>query len=139
MLTGDMPILGQPQDERTFLERIEVPDEAPQYMPPDFIDYLVSRYRFHGFGPPHNWYRNYERTFERTAEYPDDVIRVPAMYLTGSGEWTVELSRTLGLDEFGKFVDLRVSGVAEAGHWLGQEQPEWVNLKAAAFLRSIEY
>lgn len=139
MLTGDMPMLGQPQDDRTFLERIEVPDEAPPYMPPDLIDYLVSRYRFHGFGPPHNWYRNFERTFERTAGNLDDVIRVPAMYLTGSGEWTVELSRTLGIDEAARFADLRVSGVAEAGHWLGQEQPEWVNLKTAAFLRSLEY
>lgn len=138
-MTGDMQILHQPNDGRNFLERIDMPPQAPAFMPADFIDYLVSRYRFHGFQPPHNWYRNFERTFERTAQNLDDVIRVPAMYLTGHGEWTVELSEVLGLDEREKFADLRVDGITEAGHWLGQEQPGWVNERIDEFLRAIDY
>jgi hypothetical protein len=61
------------------------------------------------------------------------------MYLSGTREWTVDLARTLQLDEEEKFNDLRVSGLAEAGHWLGQEKPDWVNEKIREFLDSIEY
>ena len=67
----------------------------------------------------------------------DDVIKMPAMYLSGTQEWTVELARTLQLDEYEKFSDLRVTGMVEAGHWLGQEVPEWVNDKIGEFLQSI--
>jgi epoxide hydrolase A/B len=139
VMRGHMDMLGQPADERSFLERITMPDTAVDFMPQDFIDYLVSRYRFHGFEPPHNWYRNFTRTFERTAAHAADVITVPAMYLTGTGEWTVELAQSLGMDELALFSDLRVTGLAEAGHWLGQEKPEWVNGKVSEFLQSIDY
>jgi hypothetical protein len=61
------------------------------------------------------------------------------MYLSGTREWTVELARTLQIDEEEKFTDLRVSGLAEAGHWLGQEKPQWVNEKIGGFLESIDY
>jgi hypothetical protein len=61
------------------------------------------------------------------------------MYLSGTREWTVELARTLQFDETSKFTDLRVSGLAEAGHWLGQEKPHWVNDRIGEFLRSIDY
>ena len=61
------------------------------------------------------------------------------MYLSGTQEWTVELARTLQFDEKAKFTDLRVSGLADAGHWLGQEKPEWVNHKIGEFLQLIGY
>ena len=137
ILVGEMDILNQPADDRCFLERIEMPAEQLAFMPNDFLDYLVSRYQQHGFGPPHNWYRNFQRTFERTEANVDDVIKVPAMYLSGTREWTVELAQTLQLDEYEKFSDLRVTGMIEAGHWLGQEAPEWVNNKIGKFLQSI--
>ena len=41
--------------------------------------------------------------------------------------------------ETSKFTDLRVSGLADAGHWLGQEKPQWVNDRIGEFLRSIDY
>ena len=139
IMTGEVDLLGQPADDRTFLDRIELPDELPDFMPRDYIEYLISRFRFQGFGPPHNWYRNFQRTFQRTANNLDDRIKVPAMYLSATGEWTVELAETLGLNELEKFADLRVSGLAEAGHWLGQEKPEWVNEKIDEFLQSVNY
>jgi pimeloyl-ACP methyl ester carboxylesterase len=139
VMLGNMAMLGQPADERNFLQRIDMPDTPVNFMPQDFIEYLVSRYRFHGFEPPLNWYRNFQRTFERTAGRADDVIAVPAMYLTGTDEWTVELARSLGMDELAMFSDLRVTGLADAGHWLGQERPEWVNGKIDEFLQSIDY
>ena len=116
-----------------------MPEQHPDFMPRDFLEYLISRYRYNGFGPPMNWYRNYQRTFDLTADHPDDRIKVPAMYLNGTGDFTVELARTLQFDETSKFTDLRVNDLAEAGHWLGQEQPQWVNDRIGEFLQSINY
>ena len=138
IMVGEMDILHQSAGGSSFLDRIEMPDQHPEYMPWDFLDYL-SRYQLQGFGPPHNWYRNFQRTFDRTAQKLDDVIKVPAMCLSGTREWTVELAQTLALDELEKFDDLRVSGLAEAGHWLGQEKPDWVNGKICEFLKVIDY
>jgi len=139
IMVGEMDILGEPADGRSFLQRIRMPQRHPDFMPEEFLEYLITRYRYQGFGPPLNWYRNYQRTFDRTDQVTDDHIKVPAMYLSGTREWTVELARTLQLDEEEKFNDLRVSGLAEAGHWLGQEKPDWVNEKIREFLDSIEY
>jgi len=139
MLVGEMEILGEPAGDRSFLDRIRMPEQDPDFMPRAFLEYLISRYQYNGFGPPMNWYRNYQRTFDRTADHLDDCIKVPAMYLSGTREWTVELARTLQFDETSKFTDLRVSGLAEAGHWLGQEKPHWVNDRIDEFLRSIDY
>ena len=61
------------------------------------------------------------------------------MYLSGTGEWTVELAQSLGMDELALFSDVRVTGLAVAGHWLGQEKPQWVNGKISEFLQSIDY
>jgi len=139
MLVGEMEILGEPAGDRSFLDRIKMPEQHPDFMPDEFLEYLISRYQYNGFEPPMNWYRNYQRTFDLTANHLDDRIKVPAMYLNGSGDFTVELARTLQFDETCKFTDLRVNGLAEAGHWLGQEKPQWVNDKIAEFLQSIEY
>jgi pimeloyl-ACP methyl ester carboxylesterase len=139
IMVGEMNILGEPADGRSFLDRIKIPEQHPDFMPHDFVEYLISRYQYNGFGPPMNWYRNYQRTFDRTADHLDDRIKVPAMYLNSTGDFTVELARTLQFDEMSKFTDLRVNGLAEAGHWLGQEQPQWVNDRIGEFLRSIEY
>ena len=139
MMLGEMEMLNQPNDGRSFLERAVPTEQRPEYMPSEFIDYLISRYHKHGFGPPQNWYRNFQRTFDRTAQNLDDVIKMPAMYLTGNREWTADFAEALGMDYGAYFTDMRVRGVIDAGHWLGQEQPEWVNEKIAEFLQSVDY
>ncbi|WP_193164750.1 alpha/beta fold hydrolase [Microbulbifer hainanensis] len=137
ILTGRFELLGQEADDRGLLERITLPDEPPEYMPRDFLDYIISRYQRHGFEPPLNWYRNFARTWQRTAAQTDNTITVPAMYLTGSKDWTNLYAQGIGLDMHTQCSDLRINEVIEAGHWLGQEKPEWVNGKIAEFLASI--
>ena len=137
ILTGRFELLGQEADDRGLLERITLPDERPDYMPQDFLDYIIGRYQRHGFEPPLNWYRNFARTWQRTAAQADNTITVPAMYLTGSKDWTNLYAQGIGLDMHKQCSDLRIGEVIEAGHWLGQEKPEWVNEKIAEFLASI--
>lgn len=137
-LCGYMDVLDQPDDGRSFLQRAEMPDQQPSYMPQEFLDYLTSRYQMHGFGPPLNWYRNFERTFERLKGV-DEVIRVPAMFLTTSQEWTNQFVELAGIDDTAMFADLKIRAEIDGGHWLGQEHPDWVNGKIAEFIAQTGY
>ena len=136
MLCGDVDMLNQANDGRGVLERAEMPAEQPDYMPQEFIDYLASRYEFHGFGPPLNWYRNFSRTFERL-QGVDDTIHVPAMFLTTMGDWTWQFTQMAGIDDTALFSDLRLRNEIEGSHWLGQEHPDWVNARIDEFLALI--
>jgi pimeloyl-ACP methyl ester carboxylesterase len=136
VLRGSMAILSQADDGTSFLDRIKLPDPPPTFLPNEFMDYLVSRYRFNGFRGPLNWYRNYDRTFERTVG-KDSVISVPAMYLTGTKDWTYHYVHELGFDMNSLFDDLRINRHIDAGHWLGQEQPDWVNDNIGEFLDTL--
>ncbi|SHE75501.1 Pimeloyl-ACP methyl ester carboxylesterase [Microbulbifer donghaiensis] len=137
ILTGHFDLLGQKAGDQGLLERITMPARRPDYMPQDFLDYITSRYQRHGFEPVLNWYRNFERTWQRTADRDGHTITVPAMYLTGSKDWTNRYADSIGLDMHERCSDLRINEVIKAGHWLGQEEPELVNRKIAEFLALI--
>lgn len=136
LFLGTINVLDQADDDRPFLSRLEFVEPKPSFIPDEFLEYLVSRYRFNGFRGPLNWYRNFDRTFERTAGM-DSIIRVPAMYLTGTREWTYAYVRKVGFDMSHLFDDLRIDRSIDAGHWLGQEQPNWVNDNIAEFLAGV--
>ncbi|WP_435349020.1 alpha/beta fold hydrolase [Haloarchaeobius sp. HRN-SO-5] len=136
MLTGESDAFGTDDPNADFLDTLTVPEEAPEFMPEDFLTYIATRYEINGFGPAINWYRNYRRTWEHT-EGKDPTITVPAMYLMGSEDWTNIYAQRIGLDMDEQCSDLRVSETVEAGHWLGQEKPDWTNRHILAFLESV--
>jgi pimeloyl-ACP methyl ester carboxylesterase len=136
VLCGTTRLLSQADDGTPFLERFGLSDPAPDYLPAEFMDYLISRYRFSGFRGPLNWYRNFDRTFERT-EGRDDTIQLPAMFLTGTDEWAYHFVRKTGFDMSALFSDLRINKATTAGHWLGQEKPDWVNDNIGEFLDGL--
>ncbi len=129
-------MLATDSSEAGFFDRIALPETAPAWMPQEFIDYTISRYRSHGFRPPLNWYRNFERSWERTAGR-GDVIEPPAMFLAGSRDWLQVFAGSIGLDMGLLFKDLRIHAEIDAGHWLGQEQPDWVNDRILEFLTGL--
>ncbi len=135
-LTGEMDLLAMEHGDMPVLERISLPESAPDYMPQDFLDYTTSRYSRHGFRPSLNWYRNFERTWERTAGR-SDVIEPPAMFLAGSKDWPQIFAKNIGLDLNLLFKDLRINAEVEAGHWLGQEKADWANEHIAEFLKGL--
>jgi pimeloyl-ACP methyl ester carboxylesterase len=69
----------------------------------------------------------------------DSTITVPAMYLMGSEDWTHIYAEQIGLDMSVQCSDLRISETIEAGHWLGQEKPDWVNAHILKFLRELQH
>ncbi|WP_440988813.1 alpha/beta fold hydrolase [Haloarchaeobius baliensis] len=136
MLTGESDAFGTDDPNADFLDTLTVPERAPEFMPEDFLTYIATRYEINGFGPAINWYRNYRRTWERT-EGKDSTITVPAMYLMGSEDWTNIYAQRIGLDMNEQCSDLRVSETVEAGHWLGQEKPDWTNRHILTFLETV--
>jgi pimeloyl-ACP methyl ester carboxylesterase len=136
MLTGESDAFGTDDPNTDFLDTLTVPEIPPDFMPEDFLRYIASRYEIHGFGPPINWYRNYRRTWERT-ERMDSTITVPAMYLMGDSDWTHIYAQKIGLDMNVQCSDLRINETVAAGHWLGQEKPEWANRHITRFLEML--
>ena len=132
---GEMEMFGQEDDGTSFLDRIEL-DSSADCVSDDLLDYMISRYQQNGFEGPLNWYRNFQRTFERT-EGKNDILKQPAMYLTGDKEWTNVYFTQTGYDISTKFSDLRIHEVTPGGHWLSQEVPEWVNGNIAKFLDTL--
>jgi pimeloyl-ACP methyl ester carboxylesterase len=137
-MCGEIDLLDQFDDGRTLLERIKMPETPPDFMPRDLLDYLQNRFSFNGFDPALNWYRNFQRSFERT-EGMGENLEPPAMYLTGSHDWPHDLAGLMGVSEIERFNDLRVTDMIEAGHWLSQEKPDWVNQNIDKFMGSINY
>lgn len=137
VLQGHMDLLNQGSDDASFLDRIDLLEPTPSFIPNDFLDYLINRYSFNGFEGPLNWYRNFKRTFELT-DGMSSVIKPPAMFLTGTQDWPHQFALQTGFDMKPLFSDLRINESIDAGHWLGQEKPDWINGKISEFLGSIK-
>lgn len=138
VMFGDVDLLAMEAGPATFLERIPSPEKPPAFMPEEFINYMVTRYRFNGFTGPLNWYRNFQRTWERT-EGLSDIIKPPAMFLCGLDDWPNQFAKTVGHDQSELFKDLLIEAYIAGGHWLGQERAGWVNHNISEFLRQIDY
>jgi len=102
----------------------EVP-RVPPYMDEDDVAVYVEAFTRTGFRGGLNWYRNIDRNWERTAQWDDQKVEMPALFMAGSRDSTL---RWMSPDVMqGRVTDLRVEIVDGAGHWLQQERPDDVN------------
>ncbi len=51
----------------------------------------------------------------------------------------VRVHTETGLDMSSLFKDLHIDKCIDAGHWLGREQPGWVNENIGEFLHGLSY
>jgi pimeloyl-ACP methyl ester carboxylesterase len=110
-------------------------DESPRlppYMDEDDVAVYVEEFSRTGFRGGLNWYRNIDRNWERTAQWDDQRVELPALFMAGSRDSTMKwMSPDVMKD---RVTDLRVEIVDGAGHWLQQERPEEVNRALLALL-----
>lgn len=137
VLRGDTDIVNQGTEDANFLERITLDEAKNNFVSDELVEYIAGSYESNGFEGPLNWYRNTALTFKLT-EGKSDIIQPPAMYLTGTREWTLEYIEKTGFDMTELFADLRINESTEAGHWLSQEVPEWVNEQLSKFLDTLK-
>jgi pimeloyl-ACP methyl ester carboxylesterase len=93
----------------------------------------VEEYERTGFTGGLNWYRNIDRNRERTLQYDDRKIEVPALFMAGTRDSTMKWMSPDIMN--GRVTELRTTMVEGAGHWLQQERPGEVNRALLALLR----
>jgi pimeloyl-ACP methyl ester carboxylesterase len=124
----------------TLLEgMLDLPDPLPAWLSEDDLRYYVARFQEHGFRGPLNWYRNFDRSWERTSHLATRKVTQPALFIAGARdpallmsakplarmpEWVPKLHRTVLIDG--------------AGHWVQQEAPVETTRALLDFLRELD-
>ena len=98
----------------------------------------TAQFERSGFRGPINWYRNFDRNWERTAQLAGQEDRAAgAVHRRRARSGAVVLGRPARAHA-APCADLRGSLLLpDAGHWVQQEQPETVNAALLEFLERL--
>ncbi|MEE6136622.1 alpha/beta hydrolase [Mycobacterium sp. 050128] len=120
-----------------FIDRLPEPDALPDWISQDELDHYISEFSRTGFTGGLNWYRNFDRNWELTADLADTKISVPCLFIGGTADPVLAFTRADRATEIvsGPYQQLMIEG---AGHWLQQERPDEVNTALLEFLNGLE-
>jgi pimeloyl-ACP methyl ester carboxylesterase len=113
------------------------PSPLPDWISQAEFEYYVSEFSRTGFTGALNWYRNYDRNWQSTAQLADARIEVPALFVGGTAD---PIAPTMNPARAGEVVagPYTVEMIDGAGHWVQQERPDEVNKILLRFLREVE-
>jgi pimeloyl-ACP methyl ester carboxylesterase len=116
-----------------FVERLPEPDPMPDWISADELDHYIAEFTRTGFTGGLNWYRNFDRNWELTAQTPASTIEVPTLFVAGTAD------PVLGFTSRDRVTDLVTGPYREvlidgAGHWVQQERADEVNRALLDFL-----
>ena len=95
----------------------------------------VETYLDNGFHGPINWYRNYERNWERTADLAGKQVLQPAQFIIGDRDPVGKLE-SITIERMPQVVPRVEQHIIErCGHWVQSQKPEEVNALLLDFLR----
>ena len=100
-------------------------DTAIQLLSPDELAAFVETFQATGFTGGINWYRNFTRNWERSAELPTRVDGVPCLMIMAEKDVVLSPAMADGMEEV--IGDLEKVLVKDSGHWTQQEKPKEVN------------
>jgi pimeloyl-ACP methyl ester carboxylesterase len=113
-------------------------DVLPAWLSEADLDYFTAQFEQSGFRGPINWYRNFDRTWERTAQLADKKIEQPALFVAGERDPVLAWSPQ-ALPRMRELIpNLRETLIVPGtGHWVQQERPEEVNAALLRFLGQV--
>jgi len=120
-----------------WIPRLGAAKGLPDWLEQGDLDYLVGEFTRAGFRGGLNYYRNFHRNWELTADLRDMRVRVPTMFIAGAGDMVLQGADAARLRQMmAPFVpDLEdVILLPGVGHWVQQEAPEAVNEAMLAFI-----
>lgn len=122
-----------------LLDTMVDPPALPPWLTQRDLDYYAERFRISGFRGPLHWYRNFDRSWERTAALAGAVIEQPALFIAGERDpvlaWSGgQLERLPKVAP--RLTESRV--LPGCGHWVQQERPAEVNAALLRFLASLD-
>jgi pimeloyl-ACP methyl ester carboxylesterase len=109
-----------------YVDRLPQETGLPDWLSQPELDYYIAEFSRTGFTGALNWYRNFDRNWQLTADTPATTITVPALSIIGANDPVLAFTRTDRAAEVvtGRYRELVVDG---AGHWIQQERPQAVN------------
>ena len=128
------------------LEGISAPPEdltgrplppLPEWISADEFERYVQAFTATGFTGGLNWYRNFDRNWELTANTPAPTITAPTLFLAGSADPVLAFTPRDRVRDVstGDYREVLIDG---AGHWLQQERPDKVNRVLLDFLAGLQ-
>ncbi|MAE96585.1 MAG: epoxide hydrolase [Deltaproteobacteria bacterium] len=103
-------------------------EELPQregLLTPEELDVFVETFERTGFRGGIEWYRNFDRNWERLPQMGASPIQVPSLMVTA--EWDGALRPEMAAGMPALVPDLEMRQIAKCGHWTQQEKPEELN------------
>lgn len=98
----------------------EAREDGELLMSEEALKVFVAAFEKGGFTCPCNWYRNFTRNWETTADIPQS-ISVPALMIYGEYDM---VPKSTNMADY--VTDLEVHTL-DCGHWIQQERPEQTN------------
>lgn len=136
---GEPTITDPKRSAGGWIGRMGVPEELPEWLASDDLDYYVEEFTRAGFRGGVNYYRNFERNWEYTKDM-DPVITIPSAFIAGASDMVIAGADKAALVKTMSPVlaDMReVTVIPGIGHWVQQEAPEESNKAILAFLKYI--
>jgi pimeloyl-ACP methyl ester carboxylesterase len=139
-LSGDAPdgaIKLAPADS-AFLPTLYDDGRLPSCLDADDLAIYVRQFQKSGFRGPLNLYRNFDRSWQRTAQLAGARVEQPALFVAGARDPVIAFSAKQ-LERMPAAVpNLRGTLLLPgAGHWVQQERPRETNAALLAFLSSL--
>jgi pimeloyl-ACP methyl ester carboxylesterase len=131
------PILTDPHS--TMLNSVPDPTKLPNWLTEEDLDMYVETFQRSGFRGGLNWYRNFDRNWELLAAYSGGKITVPALFLWGDRDPTLEIpGMSKRIERMSEVIPhLHSIAFAGAGHWVQEEREAEVNAELLKFLQSL--
>ncbi|MGY2217180.1 alpha/beta fold hydrolase [Pseudomonas sp. K5002] len=117
-----------------LLEGVPLPAKLPAWCSQQDLDVYVQTFANDGFRGPLNWYRNFERNWQRTEFLAGRQVLQPTLFLIGDRD-PVGVFEAHTLKRMPDVVpNLQQSVLANCGHWIQSEQGPKVNELLLGFL-----
>ncbi len=123
-----------------WIGRLGAPIGLPDWLSQADLDYVVGEFERAGFRGGVNYYRNFHRNWELTADYQDVKITVPTLFIAGEQDVVIAGANKARLQGAMNRVvdDLRdVVLFPNIGHWVQQEAPDATNQAMLKFLQEL--
>ena len=124
-----------------FLGRLGEPEELPIWLTEDGLDTYVREFARTGLAGGLSYYRNLDRSWERTADHAGRTIDIPVLFIAGEQDLVIggRDEASLRAQMATVATDLRdVILLPGTGHWVQQERAERVTRLMLDFLSTID-